>query len=211
MNKTITFWYFDAIAAKKDGRKLEIADLLILLRSGLIHQEIRFNDRDGISFSSTMAEKANGCRFKLIAYSHPHWWKSITLKVSEEQEEAMWCKACKLADLPIDWMKDCEEYNVYEKETEDGYIYQGPKHVKYDLVGLLSFALEKAPQWYVNAIRFVVWSWTVFVKPDPKNMWCSESCLNVWNAGLYYMIEPTEIDPEESFVKASKLPDNIKG
>ena len=103
---------FNAIRAKDFGYKLTRTDRLILRRSPLhIHTELQFSPRhQNISFSNTMRDGNVGARFKNITYSHPEYWDSIVIQVTDAQEDKMVKKARTLVGQ------------------------------KYDLCGLLSFA-----------------------------------------------------------------------
>jgi len=200
--KTLTFRFYDALAAKKDGKKLSWIDCMILLRSKLTHAELQFDvDRGGVSFSSTMADKANGCRFKFISYTHPLRWRSVSIDIKDEQEEAIWVWACDMAGMMSTWPYKLPAYLIQHKGCE--IIYQGESHKKYDAPGLLSFALRKSSKWWLNIIRGGVWCWTAVVKPDPDKVWCSEACAIVWNCGGIKQIFPTEISPEELYRKVA--------
>lgn len=106
--------FYNAIRADKFGKKLTIIDRAILLRSNPhTHCEFQFSGRyDSVSFSATMLDGSNCCRFKDIKYSHPERWDTLDLKLTAQQEDAARLKAFELEDK------------------------------KYDLVGLLSFASE---------------------------------------------------------------------
>jgi hypothetical protein len=100
MSKPIIFHAWDAVQARKDGKKLTWTDLVIMMRSKYTHLEVEFVDRAKLSFSSTMAGKADGCRIMPINYSNPKRWKSIEFVVSDAVEEKMWKEVCKMADVP---------------------------------------------------------------------------------------------------------------
>jgi hypothetical protein len=219
MTKTIIFHAWDAVQAKKDGKKLTWTDLVIMLRSKYTHLELQFADRGGVSFSSTMADDANGCRFKYIDYSNPKRWKSIVFVVSDTVEQDMWAEACWMADLHTDWQsKDfgsctftatvSSGQDVFASSLKDITIYQGENHTKYDKAGLMYFTLERSGKWYRDIIRGLVFGWTLFIQPDPVKVWCSEACLKVWNKGQIspkIIVVPTEIDPELAIEELEKL------
>ena len=197
---TIKFWFWDAAAAKKDGKPLTWVDRIIMLRSSLTHAEIQFVDRGGVSFSATMADGVDGCRFKYIGYSHPQRWKCLTFEVPETVEAAMWATACQMAGLWTTWQRDFD--------VAAGKIYRGITAVKYDLHGLLSFALRKSGKLWLDAVRGIVWCWTAPFKPSEHAVWCSEACALVWNSGWkqYFgysdrVVNPTELSPEELYNK----------
>lgn len=194
--KKITFRAWDADAAKKDGKPLTWTDRVIMMRSKLTHLEIQFDEnRGGVSFSSTMADNANGCRFKYINYSNPNRWKSWTVEVSDEEERLVWLTACNMADCPVDWQVKAEygdsEYfvvvnfdsNYATYNIKDIALYQGNAHIQYDKAGLMSFALKRSGKWWLNALRGILWGWTLAFNPDDDKVWCSEACAIAWNAG----------------------------
>lgn len=171
MNCRLRHW--NARAAEKDGKKLTLTDRIIMLRSALTHSEFQFSERyGGVSFSSTLADGANGCRFKMIGYSHPKRWKENVIPLTDEQEDRIWAKACRMADCG-GWRQTLLRMSYL---MFDGEIVQGPLHIKYDKAGLLTHATKKAKTWWVNVIRFGVWGWTKIIKPDGKKVWCSEAC-----------------------------------
>ena len=201
MSKTIQYWFWDARQAQKDGKKMTAVDIAILLRSDLTHVEKRFDANRGyVSYSSTSADDADGGRFKYIDYSHPKRWRVLAFEVTDSEEQMIWEKCCDKADMPYDWQ---ENTNLYF----DGKKYQGPNHIRYDFIGLLSFALEKSPTWWRNIQRWAMWFWTVIIKPDPNKEWCSESTSDVWNraAMMYGKFERVEIDPQEMWDTMKKF------
>lgn len=110
----IKFRNFNAIRAKMYGKPLTPTDRLILLRSyPHTHTELQFSARlYNISFSSTTADGANGCRFKQIEYSHPEYWDTVEVEVTDMQEECIYREA-------------------------QTWVSEG---IKYDGLGLLSFS-----------------------------------------------------------------------
>lgn len=205
--KTIKFWFWNARKAKQDGKPLTLTDRLIMMRSALTHVEQQFVDRGGVSFSATLADDANGCRFKYIGYSNPQRWECLTFIVPDEVEAIMWRTACLYADMPENWQEQAERIYLNGKRPQ---IYQGANHVIYDTSGLLSFALRKSGKWWLDAVRGTVWCWTKLppFKPDKVKGWCSEMCCNVWNDGWmgFYgypekVFTPLEISPQELYDK----------
>ena len=95
---------FNAVRAKDFGYKLTITDRLILRRSPMhIHTELQFSSRhQNISFSSTMRDNANGTRFKNIEYSHPEYWDSIVIQVTDAEEDKMLKKARAMLGMKYD-------------------------------------------------------------------------------------------------------------
>jgi hypothetical protein len=207
--KTIRFRFYDAVAAEKDGVKPTLVDKIIMSRSDLVHEEIQFDtNREEVSFSSTKADGADGCRFKFIQYSNPHRWRTLEIKVTDTEEQMAWAKCCKDTDLSMNWQEGLpRRANFYKSYIKDEEIYQGPNHIRYDLIGLMSFALEKSPSFWRNVQRWALWAWTVVIRPDPKKVWCSEECTKVFNYILLTcgQIIPTEIDPQESYEKKNVL------
>lgn len=191
--KIIRCRFYDAKQAEADGKPMTAVDRLIMLRSNLTHEEIQFGHNRGyISFSSTMADGANGCRFKYIQYSNPKRWRTLEFQVSDIEERILWFSCCEDADIPRDW------------QQEPGFtytIYQGQNHIQYDLIGLMSFALEKSPSTWRNIQRWALWAWTAVIRPDPKKVWCSEECckkFNIMNLDIG-QVPKTEIDPQDSY------------
>ena len=105
---------WNARQAQKFNIKLSAAQRMILLRSDpLTHTEFQFSKLyDEISFSATLMDGFNGCRFKTIGYSHPEFWTTLVLPMTNEQEDRAWKRA--------------QEIN----------------HKQYDLIGLGSFGTE---------------------------------------------------------------------
>ena len=202
--KIIRYRFYSARAAAKDGRKMSLTEKIIDLRSSLTHAETQFDEnRNNISWSSTLAEGANGCRFRDIGYSHEKYWETLSFIVSDAEEQRLWEFCCTLADMPFNWQDSADLFF-------DGKIYQGSEHIKYDAKGLLSFALEKAPVWYGTVLRWAVWGWTVFIKPDFVAVWCSEACAKGFNAmhypsGQLGSFSKTEIDPGEMYDRMLKF------
>lgn len=91
--------YWNAREAARHGFDLTKPQRLILRRSDpLVHKELQFSERyNSISFSSTLADGAKGCRFKQIQYSHPYRWVSQVVPMSDAEEDEVWYKALMLA------------------------------------------------------------------------------------------------------------------
>ena len=184
---------WDARAAKKDGKKMTLIDIIILLRSKLTHSEFQFSNRYyGISFSFTSADGANGARFKAIDYNkHPNRWVTDVIPMTDEQEDLAFQEACRMADI--------DNTIIWPHKT----IFQGKNHQKYDYAGLLSHALKKSDHWWLNIVRFGLWSWTAFVKPDPDKAWCSEGCAYLIMTDHKILdkfcnrVPPDTLDPQE--------------
>ena len=95
---------FNAYRAKRFGYRLTPADGLILLRSLLhTHTELQFSHRyANISFSATLADGANGCRFKDIKYSHTVFWDTIVVPMTDSQEDTAYAEAKAIDGQPYD-------------------------------------------------------------------------------------------------------------
>jgi hypothetical protein len=196
--KTIELWFYDALTARKHGKKLSKVDALILLRSKLTHAEICFVDRGRAFFTSTKADGAGGCRMKYGVDKNPERWQVIRLTVSTRQEYLMWGMACGLAGVT----QTRHLWTECFTHTHDGEtIYKGDTHKKYDTAGLLSFALQTSDKKHVTALRNMAYWWMKVVKwfePDEENRWCSEAVADVLVAGGF-SISPTTISPQKLY------------
>lgn len=206
--KLVGFAFWDARQAQKEGKKLTLNDKIIMMRSDETHEETIFPDRDSMSFSSTQRDDADGCRFKKIIYGkYAKRWRIVWMPVTPLEEARMWARACKDADMPIDWQY--QDYSQWEVQTADTVIFQGEKHLRYDGPGLLSFALEDADKWWLTVLRKGVWCWTAVFKPSPTKVWCSEECSLVWNdhdpTAKEDVIKPTEISPHRSMLEKERI------
>ena len=144
---------FNCVRAMKFGYKPTKIDRLIMLRSDCTHYELQFTERYGrISFSSTLADGAKGCRFKLIEYSHPEYWDEVFIPVTAEQEREMWDRACDMANMH--GPKDC---------WPALHCYYGPNHIKYDLIGAA----------FSYWTKFDIWH------PAKNGMVCNRACATV--------------------------------
>jgi len=178
---------YNAKQAQLDGKPLTMTDRLIMLRSNLTHSEFRFSNRyGGISFSFTMADGANGARFKAIKYSHPKRWEKDVIPLTDEQEDMIFKEACRLVDVPVDFLA-----------LANVKFCQGANHAKYDLIGLLIHATKKSKKWWLNGLRFSLWCWTLPIKPSDTASWCSEGC--AYLVGMVHKIgvSPDSLDPQE--------------
>jgi len=187
---------YNAKEAKKDGKPLTIPDRIILLRSYLTHSENQYSGRKWhVSWSFTMADGANGARFKKITYSHPKRWVTDRIELSNAEEDRSFAEACRLADVTP------EQVEAWATDDSQQGILQGPNHAKYDLKGLLTHCLKKSPTWWVNIVRSTVWCWTVFVKPDEEDCWCSEGVCWVNQYGTFCRVLGSDmadtLDPQE--------------
>ena len=91
-----------------------VGRLISLRSSPYTHSEILFSD--GVSFSSTMEDGANGARWRIIDYTkHPERWDSVAIPMTHKDEEVV---------------------------RRDADIMDGK--MKYDLWGLLSFGTPLA-------------------------------------------------------------------
>lgn len=86
------------------GYKLSPSDWAILFRSWMhTHTELKFSHRyNGISFSSTLKDDYNGCRFKKILYSHPERWDSVIVPVTCAEEDTLYAECDKLVGMKYD-------------------------------------------------------------------------------------------------------------
>jgi len=136
--------------------KISFADWLIRWKSDETHSEFQLSSRyGGISVSVTMEDGCKCVRFKWIDYTkHPLRWLSQIIPLTDEQEDAIFAEACKLADISTNVMlATCESSYMYS-----GYCYHGPNARKYDLVGVVLCNLSK---------------WRI-IRSNKKWYWCSE-------------------------------------
>ena len=120
---------FNYPRAVEHGMKKSLISNLILLRSNP-YTHSEIEFSDGISFSSTMQDKVGGTRFKDIDYTkHPERWDSVDIPVSVKNEKALYRVAVSMVGM------------------------------KYDLLGLLSFATPFS-----------------IIVPNANKVWCSEAC-----------------------------------
>jgi len=191
MNCYLKHW--NAREAKKDGKPLTLVDRIIMLRSDLTHTEWQFSERyGGVSWSFTLADGAKGCRFKMIKYNHPKRWVTDEIPLTDEEEDKIWVEACRLADLSV-CTRSTVQYLALINE-----IVQGPLHARYDLPGILTHATKKANTRWLTVLRWGLWWWTKFIKPDPEKMWCSESAAHLEQLVYDDMgPKPDTLDPDE--------------
>lgn len=198
---------YDALQAEIEGKPLTFADKIILLRSKYTHTEFQFSDRyEGVSFSFSLMEGADGARFKFILYEHTERWKTQIIPLSDEMEDGLWRIACTLAHLPLDWiLEDRANKYIYVHKPTMSVLYRGALHWKYDLFGLLTHALKKSPDWKTNIYRTLFWFWTAFIKADPNKAWCSEGVAMLLKWAFYdFCKNPEKFDPEELYDKISE-------
>ena len=95
---------FNAYRAKRFGYVITPSDALIMMRSFLhTHTELQFSERyNNVSFSATLAEGANGCRFKQINYSHPVYWDTVICPKTDDEEDIVYAEAERLNGQPYD-------------------------------------------------------------------------------------------------------------
>jgi hypothetical protein len=96
---------YNARRAEMFGKKLTAIDKLIMLRSPIwTHTEVQFSQRyGGVSFSATMQDNANCCRFKQIEYTHQaERWDDVIIPMNDEQEDMAYAKAKELEGTPYD-------------------------------------------------------------------------------------------------------------
>jgi hypothetical protein len=130
-----------------------------------VHTEIQFSDTyGGLSFSATTIDKTACCRLKKIMYSHEEErWDTVEIEVTEEQERAMFGKACEMADVNYgDIMDAGERFGYADKAT-----FHGPNAVKYDKAGVFLSNIHPARIWGGSSSK----------------VWCTESVCMVTNAG----------------------------
>jgi hypothetical protein len=128
-----------------------------------VHTELQFSDTyGGLSFSATTIDKTACCRLKKILYSHEEErWDTVEIEVTEEQERAMFGKACEMADV-----------DIALTAVRDGWIspndsFHGPKAIKYDKAGVFLSNIHPARIWGGSSSK----------------VWCTESVCMVTNAG----------------------------
>ncbi|MCF1193571.1 hypothetical protein LRR18_18450, partial [Mangrovimonas sp. AS39] len=93
----------------------------------------------------------------------------VEIPFTDEQEDMLYREACELADV------NPRQLTLQYKLHPDK-IWQGAKHVKYDYQGILTHALKRSKKWWLNALRGLVWGWTLAVNPANDKFWCSEFC-----------------------------------
>lgn len=187
----------DSLQEQSEGGNLDWVAKLILTRSNLTHVELQFSEAfAGVSWSFTMAEGVNGARFRKNKYSHETWWRTIAIGVTEAEELAIVSTACFRAGVSLPQLRKF-------LTREDQIILQGDIHWKYDLKGLLTFALRKAGVWWIDAIRGMVWCWTKLIKPSTTADWCSSGVgFVLYLSKLVQQIEdyrPEEMSPQDLY------------
>ncbi len=158
---------YNYIRAEIFGKKPTKINRIISMRSKpQVHNEFHFSERyANVSCSATTADGTKCFRFKFIGYSHlRERWDTVVVPFMELDEDVSWRRACKMADLPFDWLERKKELVRYNKPTWNA-VYYGKKAIPYDLIGQLS-----------HATRFKIW------KPNPKKTWCSKAVAHVIGA-----------------------------
>ena len=87
---------YNYVRAEIFGKKPTWMNRAISLRSKpQVHTEIQYSERfNSISFSSTMQDGDNGCRFKEIKYSHElQRWDTVIAPMTDEEEDLSFEKA----------------------------------------------------------------------------------------------------------------------
>ena len=138
--------------------KISFADWFIRWKSDKTHSEFQLSSRyGGISVSCTMKDGCKCVRFKWIDYTkHPLRWLSQIIPLTDEQEDAIFAEACKLADISINSAK------TYCRLCQRGLCtvkyYHGLNARKYDLIGVVLCNIT---------------SWRI-IRSNDKWYWCSE-------------------------------------
>jgi hypothetical protein len=127
--------YYDAHAARVDGKELTITDKGILVVSDpLVHVEFQFSARygSGISFSFTMRGELWGGRHMNIHYTHPERWVNQVVPMTNEQEDRAWRASKYLAGNPYNILgalnlahKRQEHYEPQNTEETGMWCSQG--------------------------------------------------------------------------------------
>lgn len=119
---------FNLFRAMLFGYKPTLTQRAIYLRSDHTHAENQHSSRyGGISFSCTQADGVDGCRFKMIEYSHEEYWDTVLIPVTAEQEAKIFIKECDMANA-------YEGDVVFTANRISTCVY-GSNHVKYDKAG----------------------------------------------------------------------------
>jgi len=172
------------------GDKLTWSEKAREMRTNGLHTEIQFSDRYGnISFSSTLSDGCNGCRFKMIDYSHPYRWSTVLIPVTAELEARLFKKACEMANM--------DNFYMRQESLNGGTCgcYYNKHHIKYD----------KGAAFFSFISKHNIW------KPSKTKMICNRACavllLEVWPDMLDVkpdrsvsgnkIIDPAQITPEQ--------------
>lgn len=139
---------------KPEDFKAWVTMKAIQFRSDSIHNEYQFSKRyGGISCSATMMDGVKGFRFKMIGYSHPEYWDSVRLWVTDELEDAIFADALKMAGFDRGM-----DYPDLLLNMFDGIAY-GPNALKYDLLAVSFSFISKRTIW----------------RPDKTKVFCTEA------------------------------------
>lgn len=155
-----------------------------------VHTERQFSETFGnLSFSSTTADGADGCRFKLIEYSHPEYWDTVEREVTRDQELSMFLKACKMADVQVREITELVEWDVIRPDA----IVQGPNHTRYDHYMPIAFINQR-----------VIW------KVSETKRHCTRAVCEVDCAGGLHDCECDEVMPAQYHVAELKRKEGEK-
>jgi len=94
----------NALRQQLMGVEISNMSKAILMVTGMHdHTEFQFSHRyDCVSFSATMQDGSNCARFKQIGYSHPLNWDTISMWMTEAQEDRCYAEAVKYDGTPYD-------------------------------------------------------------------------------------------------------------
>lgn len=114
---------YNAKQAESYGKPLTAVNRLVMTVSDpLTHSEFRFSARNNnASHSATMQDKPNGCRTKLIQYSHPERWVPLILPMTDGQEDRAYSKAFQLCGCPYDFVGVASLKTGLIKQDPDKY------------------------------------------------------------------------------------------
>ncbi len=95
---------FNARRAVMYGHELTAVQRMILLRSDpWVHTEDQFSELyDEISFSATMAGRYDCARFLTISYSHPEYWDTVEIPMTEAEEKLAYSEAAYVNKMEYD-------------------------------------------------------------------------------------------------------------
>jgi hypothetical protein len=119
--------FYNAIRAEAYGKKLDPADVAVLLRSNPhTHVEFQFSERHNwVSFSATMRDGLDCCRFSDdIDYSvHCERWDTLILPLSDDAEDKAFVEAKRIEGQP--YLKGLELLSFLSKKD---IIVPNPTH-----------------------------------------------------------------------------------
>ncbi len=149
-----------------------------------IHTEWKFSQRyDGVSNSATLQDGSKCNRFKFISFTHPEYWDTLIVPLTDFEEDKAWKKACSMSDMALDWFIHWANNSRYRKLFTNDSIY-GANPVPYDTVGQVC---------HVSSLN--LW------KPDPDKTWCSKS-----NAELLIAAKGDDVVEEITKYRAEMKP-----